>query len=197
MNHPSEEIKTQLFRFLNEEIDTEELEQWVYQSQALETFFNRDDYLALISLDYESPQVRSNLEKLLKKYVRIGEYESWKIKKSLVDVLSKKEDLPHILTEIYFLYCRGFYFLDNLALGFGIEVQSRIDEGVPRDSMEVHNLIDSFLPSIRHEAEKVLSWLEEEKIVIRDEYDDLGDIQFVDNRSEKEKEPTTYTRAKN
>jgi hypothetical protein len=197
MKRIPKEIKIQLFRFLNEEMSTEELEQWVYQNRDLEVVFNREDYLELISLNYESSQTRHDLEKILTKYVRTGEYESWKIKKLLMKVLNKKENLPYTLPEIYFLYCRGFYFLDNLALGFGIEVQSRLDEGVSRDSIEIHDLIESFLPNIHQEAEKVLSWLVEGKIIIRDEYDDLGDIQFIDNRLENEKVPTAYIKAKN
>ena len=196
MEQLPEKIQTQLFRFLNEEIRVEELEKWVYQTRELELNFDEEDYLKLISLDFSSLHARHEIEKILKKYIGYGEYETWKVKKLLVNILGRKEELPNTLIDLYTLYCQGFYFLDNLALGFGIEVQSMLDEGVSKDSIEVQQLVDSFLPKVRHEAERVLSWLEEEKIKIRDEYDDLGDIQFVDKRTALEKEPTAYIRAK-
>ena len=60
---------------------------------------------------------------LLKSFVDFGEYETQKIRKKLVDALNKDENLPQLLAEFYDLHCRGYGFLQDLGMGFGLSIE--------------------------------------------------------------------------
>jgi len=95
------------------------------------------------------------------------------------------------------MYCDGCGFLDNLGLGYGLAVTvPRSDHSADGcdelESPEQKRLIDGFYPSVRVEAEKVISWLDTSKIVITGHDGDFQGIQYTDSRTSKEKEPTGY-----
>jgi hypothetical protein len=188
------EVKIKFFRFLSNEEPIGEFEQWVYATNTLEESLGNEDYFNLISLDFSKRGSRYELIKILERHIDLGEYETWKLRNLLSLFLSQKGDLPMILCEFYELYCNGFYFLDTLGLGYGLAIT------VPSSSYsseswqeladeEKEELLSSILPDALKEAQKVLTWLNEGKIIITNKQDELGHYLYLDKRTEETKDP--------
>lgn len=192
MRRLPDDIKLKFFRFLNGEESVREFEQWVYVTNALEDSLG-DAYFDLISLDFAKQDSQYELAKLLERHIDRGECATWKLRKLLNLFLSQEGDLPLLLSEFYELYCDGFYFLDALGLGYGLAIKSPQEyrSGVWQKltDEEKTRLLNALLPDAIDEAQKVLSWLDEGKIVITDEQDELGRSLYIDTRTKKEKDP--------
>lgn len=185
------DFKTRLFRLLNGEEPIREFEQWVYATNALEEILGDEDYFNLISLDFSRQGSRYELIKILERHIDTGEYETWKLRKLLHLFLSQKGDLPMMLYEFYELYCNGYYFLDVLGLKYGLTIifpphgyssnywQELTDK-------EKETLLCSILPDAVDEAQKVLNWLNEGKIVLTNKQDKLSSYLYIDNRIDEE-----------
>lgn len=97
-----------------------------------------------------------------------------------------------MLSKFYNLYCDGYYFLEHLGLGCGLVVRVPPSE-YSSDSWdelsddEKSKLLNSLLPEAISEAQKILSWLDGNKIVITNELDELGRYLYIDNRTKEEK----------
>lgn len=184
-------IKNKFFRFLNGEESINDFEQWVYGTDSLERLLGNEDYLYLISLDFSKRDSKYEIEEILRRYINLGEYETWKLKNLLVSFIKKEEHPLQILCEFYKLYCHGHYFLESLGLEYGLS--AKVPPGHEHSSgswkelsdEEQSELIDSLVPGAMREAQKVLSWLEEDKIVITGEQDELGYWLSVDRRAEE------------
>ena len=190
-------IKLKYFEFLHGDVPLEELEQWIYSTNELEEIFSRDDYLELISLNYRTKDSKYELQKIFKRYVDEGEWEAWKLKKLLNAVIDRKGDFPQIFRSFYDLYCDGYSFLDNLGLGYGLSVvvppsTYSSDTWEKLSAEEKSKLLTSFFPGALNEAKKVLSWLDDKKIVILRGKDGLGHFSYLDKRSAEEKQATSY-----
>lgn len=186
-------IKTTFFKFLDGQIDVTDFEQWIYQTSILEEVLESDDYLELISLDFTRRNekhyldCRYQINKIIEKYIALGEYETWKLTKLLNTFLNRKGDLIELLGQFYDLYCHGYGFLDNLGLHYGLEFCDYDLETL--SEAEIAERLHRLLPEIDKEIEKVLSWLERGKIKIIDDPDFLYGIDYIDDRSELEKIP--------
>jgi hypothetical protein len=193
MQHLSDNIKTKLFRFLNGEESINNFEQWVYATDALEAILGSEDYFNLISLDFSKQADRFELINLLKKYIDAGEYETWKLRRLLNHFLSQEGDLPLMLGEFYELYCNGFYFLETLGLKYGLAIkvppqEYSSDSWQELADAEKERLLNSLLPVALDEAQKVLTWLNQGKIVITNQPNESGHY-YLDKRTQEEKNP--------
>jgi hypothetical protein len=95
------------------------------------------------------------------------------------------------------LYCDGYNFLDNLGLGYGLSItvppsEYKAEEWDQLSVSDQKKLLDSMYPAVAQEAAKVINWLDTEKIKITGHDGSYQGIQYDDNRSEKDKEPTAY-----
>ena len=194
MNLPTD-IKKTFFETLHGDISVLEFEQWLYADRQLECILTLEDYLDLISYGYKGDRVKYGLYKLLEKHIDKGEYEKWKLIRLLHKALRRDKDLPQILMTFYDLYCKGYDFLDNLGLGYGLAVKvpySQADSWNELTAVQQLNLINSFYPGIENEIKKVIKWLDSGKVIltgIQDEYNYFG---YIDNRKEEEKHLRTY-----
>jgi hypothetical protein len=150
---------------------------------------HEDDYLNLIGLDFSQQSSHYEATKILRRYVHAGEYETWKLRTLLLTVINQEQDLRRSLCECYELYCSGYSFLDNLGLGCGLTVivpppQYGADNWYELSHEEKHQLLHALLPSAIAEAETVLAWLDEGKIVITDEPGELGHYLYLDRRAD-------------
>jgi hypothetical protein len=189
-----EEIKIQFYKFLNGEEPIQAFEQWVYATRTLEELLDGESYFALISLDFSKSGSCHELIKLLEQTIDAGEYETWKLKRLLNQFLSQEGNLPTMLGEFYELYCNGFYFLDTLGFGCGLTLvvppnHYSSDTWDELTSEEKESLLGSVLPGALEEAEKVLNWLDQGKIVITKEQDGMGRYLYLDRRTEAEQNP--------
>lgn len=190
-------IRSKFFKVLHGEEPTNDFEQWVYATNELGKMLSDEDYLNLISLDFSKQSSKYEIDKILRRYFALCEYETWKLRKLLIMVINKKGNLPQALSEFYELYCDGYCFLESLGLAYGLAVRVS-PSGYSSDYWEElsheeqSKLINSLLPGAIDEAQKVLSWLDENKIVITSEQDELGHYLYIDRRTEEEKKPIWY-----
>jgi len=94
----------------------------------------------------------------------------------------------------YDSYCNGYSFLDNLGLGYGlaIEVPSQADSWNKLTSEQQENLLTSFYPNIENEIQKVIDWLNNNKVILTGTQDEYNHYEYIDNRTEEEKLSTAY-----
>ncbi|MBM9518602.1 hypothetical protein JWG39_02070 [Desulforhopalus vacuolatus] len=179
-----------VYRLIAGETQIEEFEQWVYSEKKLEQILTSDDYLNLISLSYKQPSSLYEAEKILKRYVDIGKYYEWSLRRVLEKVIDHSENASRYIEKCYDLYCDGYNFLDNLGLGYGLSVVVPPADYIEEN--EQSRLIDGFYPAVAEEASKVIGWLNSGKIVITGHDGSYQGIEYNDNRTLQEKEPTSY-----
>jgi hypothetical protein len=200
MNTLPDEIKEALYRFLDGRTPLAEFERWVYATPALEDLFDRDSYIDLLAADFRDQSSVAQVESQLEARIDHGDYVTWQVRSELAVILRRDEaDLPNALDRIYYWYCDGLYFLDNLALGFALGVRVPLST-YPADGWEDLSATDqatilaSLYPAIAGEAARVLRWLDEGTIVITGgqlTYDCR--LEFLDYREPAERRPTAYT----
>jgi len=189
------DIKEIFFETLYGDKTVLEFEQWLYADKRLETILTQEDYLDLISYDYKGDSVKYGLYKLLEKHIDNGEYEKWKLIRLLHKALQRNNDLPQILMSFYDLYYKGYNFLDNLGLGYGLSVEvpyPQADSWDELTSEQQQTLVDSFYPGTEQEIKKVIGWLESQKIILTGIQDEYNHYVYIDNRTEQEKQPSAY-----
>lgn len=173
-----------------------EFENWLYADKNLENILRPEDYLELISLGYKSSTAKYDLAELLERLIDKGEYETWRLLNMLTKALQRSRELPHLLMSFYDLYCKGYSFLDNLGLGYGLAVEvpySQADYWDELSADQQQKLLASFYPQLDIELRKVIDWLNSGKIILtgsKDQYNHYFD--YVDNRNAEEKKPTAY-----
>jgi hypothetical protein len=174
-----------------------EFEQWLYADKRLETILNSDDYLDLISYGYKADNAKYGLFRLLEKHIDKGELETRRIHKLLTTALNRNKELPEILMTFYDLYCKGYNFFDNLGLGYGLRVEvpginNYEETWDDLNEAEQANLLNSFYPDLETEINKVIFWLDTGKIILTGIKDEYNHFEYIDNRTELEKQPTGY-----
>lgn len=201
MSELSKNIIDKFYLFLIGEMTILEFEKWVYDSKDLENELDEITYYDFISFGFKKSGAIYELEHLIRKHINISEYETWKLKKILLNVFERKNNYYDSILQFYDLYCKGYNFLDNLGIGFGLTLDCPYSEyGV--DSYEEltqeqkDKIVNSFYPKIQFEIKKVLDWLDSGLILIHSEYDSYGNLKITDNRLEADKEPTAYKIAK-
>lgn len=174
-----------------------EFEEWLYGDKKLEGILQPDDYLELISFGYKSDTAKKWLPRLLEKQIDKGELEKRRIHKLLTKALNRDEDLPQILMSFYNMYCKGYNFFDNLGLGYGLRVEvpgvnNNYENWIDLSEIEQARLLNSFYPDLDTEIQKVISWLDMGKVVLTGIKDDYNHFEYIDYRTELEKQPTGY-----
>ena len=192
------DIQNIFFDTLSGDKTIAEFEQWLYTDKKLESILNSDDYLGLISLSYKSEIVKYELKSFLEKYIDKGEFEKRRILKLLKSSLIRDKQLPETLMTFYDLYCKGYNFFDNLGLGYGLAVETarientNVETWYQLNPTEQNKLLDSFYPDLETEIKKVISWIESEKVILTGFTDEYNHFEYIDNRTEIEKQPTGY-----
>ncbi|SFT38683.1 SUKH-3 immunity protein [Lishizhenia tianjinensis] len=74
------EDKDKLFGFLNGDLSTEALEQWLYYTPDLEERLGKEFYFELIDTNYRNKQVRHELKKIVfQNYITTDDFNEWKL----------------------------------------------------------------------------------------------------------------------
>lgn len=186
-----------LYKLIDRKIEIKNFEQWVYSEKELERILTPDDYLDLISSDYSLPSSLYEAEKILKPYIDIGKHLELNLHRVLQKVIDRPKDAHKFIEQCYDMYCDGYNFLDNLGLGYGLHVSVPpsnygADTWQELKSHEQLKLINSFYPAVAQEAQKVLLWLDTEKIILTGHDGGYQGIEYEDNRTPQEKKPTRY-----
>jgi hypothetical protein len=192
------DIKQLFFETLNGDKSVLEFESWLYTDKQLESILNSDDYLYLISLGYKNSTAKYDLNILLEKLVDKGDYEMWRIRKLLTKALQRDKELPQLLMTFYDLYCKGYSFLDNLGLGYGLAVEVPYSQADYWDDLTIEQqqkLLASFYPQLDLEIKKVMNWLDTGVIKLTGNRDRNNYyFDYIDIRNDQEKLPTAYQR---
>jgi len=186
-----------IYKLITREVEINEFEQWVYSEKNLEELLNSEEYLSLISLSYKQPSSLYEAENILKRYIDIGKYYDWYLRRVLQKIIEYPDDVHKYIEQCYDMYCDGYDFLDNLGLGYGLAITvppSNYNAGT-WDKLETHEqkeLIESFYPDVVNEAKKVIRWLDTKKIILTGHDGSYQGILYSDSREPEEKEPTGY-----
>lgn len=185
-----EDIQELFYKTLSGEVTPLEFEEWLYADKRLETLMPSSDYLELISYGYKGEHVKYGLYQLLEKHIEKGDYEKWKLMKLLQKALEHDESLPQILMSLYELYGKGYGFLNDLALRYGLRVEVPYELADSWDQLSQHQqetLLNSFYPNLPADIERVIGWLENEQVVLTGIQDEYDHYVYIDNRSTEER----------
>jgi hypothetical protein len=172
-----------------------EFEQWVYSEESLERILSLEDYHELISYGYKGePVIRYGLYRMLEKMIDLAAFEKYRLLRMMRRALLRDERFPYILREIYDLYCRGYSFLDNIGLVYGLSIEAPqyADSWEELTEDEKQKMLANIGPGLDDEVKKVIYWLESGLVVPTGKRDVYDHYEYIDNRSEEEKEPTAY-----
>jgi hypothetical protein len=185
-------LRELFYRTITGEIPLVDFEQWLYASEEVERLLPADDYLALLTLNYRKSGAKYELAKLLKQHIDLGDLETYKLLKLLQEAILKTPRLPFILMAFYNLYCRGYYFLQDLGIGYGLAVDTPRVKNTTADtwdeltSTQQADLLASFSPELEHELTRVQRWLVTRQIILTGEYNELGRYTYRDLRPSAE-----------
>jgi predicted KAP-like P-loop ATPase len=170
-----QDIEQKFYNLLRSNITILEFEEWVYKvdEELLSKYFGNDLYFELISQNYKDKHVMNELETLLFSNVPFGRFEEIKIRELLEQIINDKGILVEIIEEFYDLYCDGYNFLRYIGLAY-------VFHGMPREN-ETYNFTDQTRKNLKSEAKRILSFLDNRKIIITDEY------EYEDLREEADK----------
>ncbi len=186
-----------IFKLIAREVEINEFEQWVYSEKSLEDLLNSEEYLSLISLSYKQPSSLYEAEKILKRYIDVGKYYDWYLRRVLQKIIEHQNDVHKYIEQCYDMYCDGYSFLDNLGLGYGLAITVppfNYNAGTwdKLELSEQKKLVEGFYPDVVNEVEKVIRWLDTKKIILTGHDGTYQGIQYSDSREPEEKEPTGY-----
>jgi hypothetical protein len=179
-------VEAKFYALLYQDLSIKDLEEWVYTSGELESYLSATDYFEFISLDFNSKHIRSELEKIIEKYVDYGKFETLRMLDLLNKALRSDEDTGLVLITIYDLYCDGYYFLDKLGLEYGLTClvppnKYRVDSWEELSEEEQKELIDGFYPKIIAEINRVIQLIETKKIILTGRKDEFDRWEYIIN----------------
>jgi hypothetical protein len=189
-----DQITEQFYKVFYHNEDISELENWIYSTDEIEKKIGSDFYLEIISIDFNKRDSKHEVGEKLRPYVDFQRLE----KKNIVDILEGcltfGERQGVLLGKLYDLYCSGYYFLFDLAFGFGLPCLNASnyscqtwDELKHDEKME---LLSRFQGKLEPIIKSYLEWIEDGKIIFLGVRDNIGNWKYEDNRSMNEKEST-------
>jgi len=116
-----------------------------------------------------------------------GKSETIKMLNLLKSVIDRDGNEAKSLMELYDLYCAGYYFLNDLGLGIGLNIKVPLTYGklyYHKINQEQKNeLVNRAYPIAKELAEELRNWLITKELILTGE-----PWRFIDNRKEKDKE---------
>lgn len=183
-------LKMVFFKYLDNEIDITEVLIFIFEHDVFRITFNQDDYADLFSIKSNELGNRYELSKTLFKYFNVAEYETHALKRRLNEVKNNPHKLPHLLKELYSLYCSGYAFLGVLGLGW--ELTYDIEEWESFNVMQREEWVKNNYPKIIAGVDLVLKWFADGKIILLNEYNEFNCLEYIDKRTETKKRKVIY-----
>lgn len=199
MNIVFNDLEKYCYKLFYEDFEISKFENWVYSSKELENTMNTDDYIELISLDFKSQHIKSEIEKVVDKYIDYGKFEKKLILSLLYRAFESRNDLPDILMKFYCMYCDGYHFFEDLGLGYGLTCEVppnkyRAETWDELNEREKDEIIDSFFPQVTVDIKRAINWIENNKIVLLGTKNELEHWEFLDNRNTEEKKSNIWVK---
>lgn len=170
-----QDIELKLYNVIRRNLSIQDFEHWLYDADEvqIDEYFGKGFYFELASLNYRDKFIINTLENLLYTKIPFGRFEEIKIRDILNSVIEDKKELAELLEELYDLYCDGYLFLRYIGMAY-------VFHGMPREN-DTYTFDEKTQENLKNEANRILSFLNTEKIVITGEY------EYEDNRMETEK----------
>ena len=176
------------YKLVYKKEDIIEIEKMIYLDSELENIMSEQDYLKLISLNYKSKYAIEEFYMVANPYIEFNKLET----KYILDLLksAKKLDLKlgDYLIEVYELYCRGYYFLEKLAIDYGLRCSAPMEYGMYKlwNDLTIYQkdeLVNKFIPSVVTYIDEAINWIESEKIILTGKKNLIGRWTYIDNHS--------------
>ncbi|TGL31307.1 hypothetical protein EHQ52_15325 [Leptospira koniambonensis] len=197
MNNLPNSTKEKIFSFLIGDISLIEFEAFLYESKEIENCFKYDDYIELISLNFNKTNNRYEAFKIIEGNIDISEFVVWKLNKTLNNILNKGKQYPESIVSLYDLYCKGYYFLEKLGLMYGNALdypkEYDYDKNISELSeLEQMKLADAFYPEIIPAVQLVQQFIKDKKIILTGKLGSLDRYEYIDNRNDEERIQTEF-----
>lgn len=191
------EIETKYFDLTEDKISTKEFEEWVYQSKWLESELSKNEYLDLISLDFNTPSVKYEIKKILKDRINEGKFQKLKFLNLLDSIINRDGKEGEALAKMYDLYCDGYYFLQDLGLGIGLQIEVPSGYGVnyyhELNENQKKELVNSAYPIAKELAEELKNWIINGEVILTGEVDhEMNQWQYIDKRTDEDKQSRVW-----
>ncbi len=98
----------------------------------LEAFWGPDVYLELVSIDFRPKWAAHEARKVLDTVIDFAAFELWRLVPLSRAIVAGGVKGQAALAATYDEYCDGYYFLDNLAFGWGAHGAGHADFGCGR-----------------------------------------------------------------
>lgn len=122
MDKLNDTTKYIFFRLLDGDLTVKDFEQWVYKSSdTLETELQSDFHLDLISFDYNQKDAFRQLQEKIKIHIDTNEFNIWRTKRLLTDIIENKIDLVLATRKLRDLYFETGETFIPTTLGIGYE----------------------------------------------------------------------------
>ncbi len=110
----------------------------------------------------------------------------------LTSIIERDGEEGESLTRMYDLYCRGYYFLEDLGLGIGLFIEVPNKYGVEYyhelNDKQKKELVNSVYPSAKELAIELKNWILKGDLKLTGEREsELNRWQYIDNRTEEDK----------
>lgn len=92
------------YKFLNNDISKESLENWIYENKELKKLFQEDHYTDLLSFNYQSKETKSYIKSVVKKHFDWQEFEKWRTIEFLKKIKAGKIELVLATRKLKQLY---------------------------------------------------------------------------------------------
>ena len=198
MNDPVAAIRRVYYDYLDDPTKLSDLENFLYSNEWIREVVGEDDYLELISINFHARDVRFKLGEILVKHVGWAEHQKELLVSDFRSILMDSERTPEILSDLYDKYCDGYYFLNDLGLGYGLCCTSPHIDGKSYDSWEdldseqQRRVLEGFHQQLKSDVRRALDWVESGKIVLMNNRDELNRMKFEDFRTIEEKQSTVW-----
>lgn len=191
------EIESKFLELSEKRLSLREFERWVYESKWLEKELTTDEYTDLISLNYGTPSSIYDAEKILKERIDEGKLESVKMIELLNSIIERNGKEGESLIKMYDLYCKGYYFLEDLGLGIGLQIElpSNTGEEYYHDlnDKQKKELADRVYPIAKELAMELKNWILNGELKLTGFKDlDFNRWQYIDNRTNNDKKSRVW-----
>lgn len=162
-------IKTNFFRVLNRDLPIKEFEAWVYSWEArIQAELPSDLYFDLISFNYNQKDALAELEKKIRPFIETNEFDVWRTKELLSQIVNNEIDLvvaTRKLRDLY--YSTGEKLPIELGIGYesvldDLPVPSEYDQWNKEELKEKLKKLDYYKEDLLQDAKSALESLNNE-----------------------------------
>ncbi len=173
-------VKEKAYAYLNHEIGITNFEQWVYaNADELEETLDDNTFFWLISFSYNQEGAKQTLSLLLGERIDKADYEKYRLLYLLYKTLDPQTAKLEMIEQFYDLYCKGYYFFDTLALGYGLKID--YDFELMSEEERAKN-VAFFYPAIIKHIQEVIQWIENGNVVPTGVLNEWGRFEYIENR---------------